>query len=104
MAYSRVQTPYAGGPTPGRRPLLTLRDFDVLDYDESPLTPPETISNIRVDGIRRGTESSSIIQLARERLRRSFDETSGVNRADGIITPRGRLQARTGGSEVDVIN
>jgi len=73
MAYSRddVQPPYAGGPTSGRRPLLTPRDFDVLDYDEAPLTPPETVSNIRVDGNRRVAESSSIIQLARERLGRS---------------------------------
>jgi len=51
MAYSRddVQPPYTGGPTPGRRLLLTPIDFDVLDYDESPLTPTETNSNIRVD-------------------------------------------------------
>jgi len=80
MAYSRddVQPPYAGGLTPGRR--LTPRDFEVLDYNESILTPLETISNRKV------TESSSIIQLARERLRRSFDETRGVDRADSIIT------------------
>jgi len=82
---------------------LTPRDFDLLDYDESPLTPPETVSNIRVNGNRRVADSSSITQLARERLTRSFDETNGVNRADSIITPRGRLQARAGGSEVDVI-
>jgi len=76
----------------------------VFDYDEAPLTPPETVCNIRVDGNRRVAESSSIIQLARERLRRSFDETNGVNRADSIITPRGRnTQARACGSEVDVI-
>jgi len=96
MAYSRddVQPPYAGGPTPGRRHLLTPRDFEVLDYNESLLTPPETVSSIRVDGIRWVAESTSTIQLARDRLRRSIDETSGVNRADSIITPRGRLQAR----------
>jgi len=82
---------------------MTPRDFEVLDYDESPLTPPETVSNIRVDGNRRVAESSSILLLGRERLRRSFGETSGVNRADSIITPRGRLQARAGDSEVDVI-
>jgi len=80
MAYSKdvVQPPYAGGPTTGRRPLLTPRDFEVLDYNETILTPPEKVSNIRVDGNRMVAESSSIIQLARERLRRSFDETSGV--------------------------
>jgi len=66
MAYSRddVQPTYAGGPTPGKRHLLTPRDFEVLDYNESLLTPPETVSNIRVDGDRRVAESSSTIQLA----------------------------------------
>jgi len=90
MAYSRddVQPSYAGGPTPRRRHQLTPRDFEVLDYNEFLLTPTETVSNIR---------------LARERLRRSFDETGSVNRADSIITPRGRLQARTGDSEVDIV-
>jgi len=58
----------------------------VLDYNEYLITSPETVSNIRVDGNRRVTESSNIIQLARERLKRSFDETSDVNRADSIIT------------------
>jgi len=50
MAYSRddVQLPYAGGRTLGRRHLLTPRDFDVLDYNESLLTPPETVSHTRV--------------------------------------------------------
>jgi len=62
-----------------------------------------SISNIRVHGNRRIAESSSIIQLARKRLSSSFDETSDVNRAESIITPRGQLQARAGGSEVDVI-
>jgi len=58
MTYSRdeVQPPYTGGPTPGRRHLLTPRDFEVLDYNESLLTPPETVSNIGVNGNRRVAE------------------------------------------------
>jgi len=82
---------------------LTPRHCEVLDYNESLLNPPETVSNIRVDGNHRVADSPNTIQLARERLRRSFSETSGVNRAESIITPRDQLQARTGDSEVDVI-
>jgi len=46
MDYSRedVQLPYIGEPTPVRRILLTPGDFDMLDYDESPLTAPDTVS------------------------------------------------------------
>jgi len=47
-----------------------------------------------------GLHSPSTIQLARERLKKSFDDTCGVNRADSIITPRGRLQARTSGRTI----
>jgi len=68
MAYSRgdVQPPYTGGPTPARRP-LTPRDFEVLDYNESLLTPRKQFLTYGL---------TATIQLARKRLRRSFDETS----------------------------
>jgi len=71
MAYStdNVQSPYVGGPTHGRSELLTSRDFEVLDYNESLLTPPETVSNIRVDGNRRVADSQ---QLAREKTQEVF--------------------------------
>jgi len=64
--------------------LVAIRPLG-LDYNESLLTPPETVSNTRVDGNRRVAESPSTIQLVRERLRRSFDETSDVNRADSRL-------------------
>jgi len=47
MAYSKgddVQIPYTGGLTPRRLALLTPGDFNMLDYDESLLTPPDTVS------------------------------------------------------------
>jgi len=55
MAYSKrddVQPPYTGGPTPGRIALLSPTDLEVLDYDESPLTPPDTIATGGVDNYR----------------------------------------------------
>jgi len=105
MAYFEddVQPSYAGGLAPGRRHLLTLSDFEVFDYNESILTLRKQFPIIRITSNHRFTESPSTIQLARERLRRSFDETIGVNRVDSIITLRRRLQAWTGGSEVDDI-
>jgi len=45
----------------------------MLDYGESLLTPTETVSNIQVDGNRRILQSPNTIQIARERLRRSFN-------------------------------
>jgi len=71
----------------------------VLDYDESPLTPPDTIFTARADNYHRVTASPSSIQLARERLRRSFEETEAVNKVDSVMASRSRFQARTGGSE-----
>jgi len=71
----------------------------VLDYDESPLTPPVTVSTARADNYRRVVASPSSIHLARERLRRSFEETEAVNRVDSVMASRSRFQARTGGSE-----
>jgi len=56
MAYLKgddVQPPYTGGLTPGRIALLTPGDFDMLDYDESLLTPPDTVSTARDDNYRR---------------------------------------------------
>jgi len=97
MAYSRedVQLPYTGEPTPGRRP----GDFDILDYDESPLTPPDTVSTARADIYHRVVAFPSSIQLARQRLRRSFEETEAVNRVDSVMASRSRFQAQIGGSE-----
>jgi len=71
----------------------------MLDYDESLLTPPDTVSTARADNYHRVVASPSSIQLARERLRRSFEETEAVNRVDSIMASRNRFQARTGGSE-----
>jgi len=105
MAYSRedVQPPYTGEPTPGRRLLLTPGDFDMLDYDESPLTPPDTVSTARADNYHRVVTSPGSIQLARQRLRRSFEETETVNRVDSVMASRSRFQARTGRSESVIV-
>jgi len=67
MAYSRddVKTPYTGEPTPGRIALLTPGEFEVLDYDESLLTPSDTVSTARADNYHRVVTSPSSIQLAR---------------------------------------
>jgi len=90
MAYFKgsddVQPPYAGGPTPGKRLLLTLGEFEVLDYDESLLTPPDTVSTARSDNYHKVVASPSSIQLARERLRLSFEETEAVNRVDSVMS------------------
>jgi len=101
MAYSRddIQPPYTGGLTPGRMAILTPRDFNMLDYDESPLTPPDTVSTARANNYHRVVTSPSSIQLARERLRRSFEETEAVNRVNSVMASRSRFQARIGGSE-----
>jgi len=72
MAYSKgddVQLPYTGGLTPWRIALLTPGDFDMLNYDESLLKPPDTVSTARADNYHRVVTSPSSIQLARERLR-----------------------------------
>jgi len=71
----------------------------VLDYDESPFTPPDTVSTARAVNYHRVVASPSSIQVARERLRRSFEETEAVNRVDSVMASRSRFQARTGGSE-----
>jgi len=98
MAYSRsdVRPPYTGGPIPGKRLLLTPEEFEVL---ESLLTPPDTVSTARADNYHRVVASPSSIQLARQRHRRSIEETEAVNRVDSVMASRNRLQARTGGSE-----
>jgi len=70
----------------------------MLDYDEFPLTPPDTVYTARADNYHRVVASPSI-QLARGRLRRSFEETEAVNRVDSVMATRSRFQARTGGSE-----
>jgi len=106
MAYSKgddVQPPYTGGLTPGRGFLLTPRDFEVMDYDEFLLTPPDTVSTARADNYHRVVASPSSMQLARQRLRRSFEETETVNRVDSVMASRSRFQARTGGSESVII-
>jgi len=61
----------------------------VLDYNESSHCS-ETASIVRVDGNRRVAVTYNTIQLASERLRRSFNETSIVNGADSIISPSSR--------------
>jgi len=71
----------------------------MLDYDESPLKPPDTVSTARADNYHRVVASPRSIQLARQRLRRSFEETEAVNRVDCVMASRSRFQARTGGSE-----
>jgi len=57
MAYAYrgndVNTPFAGGLTPGRKMLLTPRDFESFVYDESPLTPSNTSPNTRADSKRK---------------------------------------------------
>jgi len=97
-----VQPPLAGGLTPEKETLLTPRDFQVWDRDESALTPPVTdqtdglIINVLV-------KSPNMVQLARERLRRSFDESRDADRVyDIVITHLGRSEARAGGSD-DVV-
>jgi len=75
----------------------------MLDYDESPLTPPDTVSTARADNYHRVVASPSSIQLARERLRRSFEETEAVNKVDSVMACRSRFQARTGGSESVIV-
>jgi len=101
MAYSRddVQPPYTGGPTPGRRLLLTPGEFEVLNYDESLLTPPDTVSTARADNHHRVVAYPCSIHLARERLKRCFEENEAVNRVDSVMATRSRFQARTGGNE-----
>jgi len=71
----------------------------MLDYDESLLTSPDTVSTARADNYHRVVAPPSSKQLARERLRRSFEETEAVNRVDSVMATRSRFQARTGGSE-----
>jgi hypothetical protein len=106
MAYAcsesdnNVQPPSVGALSPGKKVLLTPRDFEVLDYYESLLTPPATDTNSRLNSDRRVVESPSTIQLVRDRLKRSFKETNDVNREDNIIISRGRFQARTGGDDL----
>jgi len=70
-----------------------------LDYDESLLTPPDTVSTARADNYHRVVTSPSSIQLARQRLRSSFEETEAVNKVDSVMASRSRFQARTGSSE-----
>jgi len=65
----------------------------VLDYDESLLTHPDTVSTARADNYHRVVASPSSIQLAREILRRSFEETEAVNRVGGVMASRRRFQA-----------
>jgi len=75
----------------------------VLDYDESRLTPPDTVSTARADNYHKVVASPSSIQPAGERLRRSFEETEAVNRIDSVMASRSRFQARIGGSESVII-
>jgi len=75
----------------------------VLDYDESLLTPPDIVYTARADNYHRVVASPSSIQLARERLRRCFEETEAVNRVDSVMASRSRFQAPTGGSESVII-
>ena len=101
MAYSQkgrdVEPPYTGGPTPGREPLLTPRDFEMLD--KSSFTPPATIPTGRTNNYSRVEAPCSSIQLARQRLRRSLEETTDVNTGDTVMASRSWFQARTSGSE-----
>jgi len=62
-------------------------------------TAPPQRPTARADNYRRVVASPSSIQLARERLRRPFEETEAVNRVDSVMASRSRFQARTGGSE-----
>jgi len=69
-------------------------------YEESSLTPPDTSPNRRPDSKSKVVESPSIFQLARDRLRRSFNKTEGVDRTENIITHRGRLETWAGGGDL----
>jgi len=87
MAYLKgddVQPPYTGGLTPRRVALSTPGDSNALYYYESPLTPPNTVSTARADNYHRVVASPNSKKLARERLRRSFEETEAVNRVDNL--------------------
>jgi len=64
------------------------------------LHPLDTVSTARANNYHRVVASPSIIQLARERLRRSFEETEAVNRIDSVMASRNRFQARTDGESV----
>jgi len=88
MAYANTEddviTPSAGGPSPRRNVLLTPRNFELLEYTEYPHSPPDANPNRRIDSNRKVVESPGIIQLARDRLRRSVDKTACDNRIDDI--------------------
>jgi len=72
----------------------------MLDYDDRvPSYTPDTVSTARADNNHRVVASPSSVQLARQRLRRSFEETEAVNRIDSVMASRSRFQARIGGSE-----
>jgi len=54
----------------------------------------------RADYKRLVVKSPGMVQLARERLRRSFDESRDTDRVyDNVITHRDRSEARAGGSD-----
>jgi len=84
-----------------RETLITPRDFHVWDRDESALTPTYTDPNRRADYKRLVVKSPGMVQLAREILRRSFDESRDVDRVyNNVITHRDRLEARAGGFDL----
>jgi len=60
-------------PRPGESAINTEGLRVISYYAESPLTPSDTNANRQIDGDGKAVESPSIIQLARDRLRRSFD-------------------------------
>jgi len=59
-----VNTPFAGGPTPGRKALLTPGDFEAWNPKDSVLTPPDIDPNRQIDSRRQNVGSLSMVQLA----------------------------------------
>jgi len=88
MCQVQVSSPEVSSPSP------QVASPSPKKWDSSPSPGLEYyISDHRV------VASLSTIQLARERLSWSFEETEAVNRVDSIMASRSRFQARTGGSE-----
>jgi len=93
---SLADSPARGRPEGGQREaLLTPRDFE-----ETTLTPPATDSNRPVDSYRRVVRSPGTIQLARSRLRKTFEETVSVDVESNIITYRCRSETQAGGGDL----
>jgi len=66
-------------------------DFQAWDHEDTVHTSIDTDLNKRINRGRQVIASPSMIQLARYRLRKAFDEAKEVDRVDGsVISHRGR--------------